>query len=50
MLNRITVAVRKLAVLKTSKTTSAGGEFKTIDISIEENAFLNQLHNNKNSL
>jgi len=33
MLKRITVVVKKLADLKASPTTSAGGEFKMIDIS-----------------
>jgi CheY-like chemotaxis protein len=36
MLNRIADAVRKLAKIKTSRTTSAGGEFKMIDLSSEK--------------
>jgi CheY-like chemotaxis protein len=35
MLKRISVAVKKLAELKESKTTSAGGDFKMIDLSTE---------------
>ncbi len=37
MLKRISVAVKKLSGLKASQTTSAGGEFKMIDLSLEEN-------------
>ena len=37
MLKRISAAVKKLSELKASQTTSAGGEFKMIDLSLEEN-------------
>ena len=37
MLKRISVAVKKLSGLKASQTTSAGGEFKMIDLSLEKN-------------
>jgi len=36
MLNRIAASVKKLAELKTSKTTSVGGVFKMIDLSSNE--------------
>jgi DNA-binding response OmpR family regulator len=37
MLKRISVVVKKLFDLKSSQTTSAGGEFKMIDLSSEKN-------------
>lgn len=37
MLKRISVAVKKLTELKVSQTTSAGGDFKMIDLSSEKN-------------
>jgi DNA-binding response OmpR family regulator len=37
MLKRISEAVKKLTELKTSETTSAGGTFKMIDLSLEKN-------------
>jgi DNA-binding response OmpR family regulator len=37
MLKRISVVVKKLSELKGSHTTSAGGEFKMIDLSLEKN-------------
>jgi DNA-binding response OmpR family regulator len=37
MLKRISVVVKKLSGLQASQTTSAGGEFKMIDLSIEKN-------------
>jgi DNA-binding response OmpR family regulator len=40
MLKRISDVVQKLAELKASKTTSAGGDFKMIDLSSEKNISL----------
>ncbi|MGD0036387.1 MAG: hypothetical protein ABSC53_03740, partial [Bacteroidota bacterium] len=37
MLKRISVAVKKLSGLTASQTTSAGGEFKMIDLSLDKN-------------
>jgi DNA-binding response OmpR family regulator len=37
MLKRVAVVVKKLLELKASQTTSAGGEFKMIDLSLDEN-------------
>jgi hypothetical protein len=37
MLKRISGVVKKLSELKSSETTSAGGEFKMIDLSLEKN-------------
>jgi DNA-binding response OmpR family regulator len=37
MLKRISVVVKKLAELQASQTTSAGGDFKMIDLSLEKN-------------
>ena len=37
MLKRISVVVKKLSELEASQTTSAGGEFKMIDLSFEKN-------------
>lgn len=42
MLKRISVAVKKLSGLKASQTTSAGGEFKMIDLSLEKNISSNK--------
>jgi len=37
MLKRISVVVKKLAEVKVSQTTSAGGDFKMIDLSAQNN-------------
>jgi DNA-binding response OmpR family regulator len=42
MLKRISDVVKKLSGLKASQTTSAGGEFKMIDLSLEKNISSNE--------